>query len=48
MDSPVPTKKARLSELRPSESFKAEYAREFSNDMIKVSLKKHLIFKSLL
>ena len=36
MDSPVPTKKARLSELRPSESFKSEYKREFAGDKIKV------------
>jgi hypothetical protein len=37
MDSPVSRKKPRLSELRPSESFKSEYEREFAGDRIKVT-----------
>ena len=30
MDSPIPAKKPRISELRACESFKSEYAREFA------------------
>jgi hypothetical protein len=36
-EGPTPAKKARQIELRPSEAFKSEYAREFAGDMIKVN-----------
>ena len=45
MNSPIPNKRARQSELRHCESFKSEYVREFAGDTIKVNFKSPVIFK---
>lgn len=42
----TPVKKSRQSELRLSEAFKSEYAREFADDMIKVSFNNLFYFKT--
>jgi hypothetical protein len=47
-NGPTPAKKSRQSEIRPSESFKSEYAREFSSDLTKANLKLYFIFKHIL
>jgi hypothetical protein len=44
-EGPTPAKKSRQSEVRPSEAFKSEYAREFASDMITVNLQNVLNFK---
>jgi hypothetical protein len=44
---PTPAKKSRQSEVRPSEAFKSEYAREFAGDMIKVIFENLFYFNDL-